>query len=191
LEQVPSIALNPLAVENSRWHEQKALASYQQVKLAQVPTIAFFASLTRQQFNTEPALFASNVRWIPSSYIGVKLVWSSPSANTLSQLFKAKYDYRLAQQNTAKVELQAGLQAQKLNVDHAKAVSQWKTNRQVYELNRDTYQKNLNLYRDGILSLDQTLTSFNTMTNSEYNLISSSVNILLAKSKIYLNNLEK
>ena len=54
--------------------------------------------------------------------------------------------------------------------------------------NREWFEKNKNLYAEGLISIDRTLNSFNAMLNANYNLITSKVSILLAQSKIDINN---
>jgi hypothetical protein len=80
------------------------------------------------------------------------------------------------------------MEQRQLGIDFSKAISQWTTNTEVYELKKESYEKNLNLYSEGILSLDQTLNSYNAMVSSNYNRISSAINVLLAQSKIDINN---
>ncbi len=186
--KVSSIDFNQLSVENSTWKEKRAWSSYQQNRLSQMPSISFFLSGNRQQFNPNAGLFDSNVRWIPSSYIGFKLSWVLPTANSVSQIYKAKYDYQLAVKNTEQTKIKAELTNKQLGVNYEKALSQWNTNQALYQLNADSYQKNLNVYNDGLLGLDQTLNSFNAMVNSNYNLISSGISVLLAQAKIEINN---
>lgn len=185
---IPIIDFNQLSIENSLWKEKRAWSSYRQVRLAQMPSISLFFSGSRQQFNPQSTLFDNNIRWIPSSYIGLRLSWGLPSANAISQTFKAKYDYQLALKNTEQVKIRTELNHKQLGVNYEKALSQWTTNQELYRLNQDSYQKNLNLYNDGLMGLDQTLNSFNVMVNSNYSLIASAISVLLAQSKIQINN---
>ena len=187
----PTIANNDLLAENSRLKELKALSAFRQSKLAQLPTFSFFFSQTTQQYNTQSTLFDSNVRWIPSSYIGFKLSLSLPNANAVSQIAKAKYDYHLAQKSTMQTNIKANITQQQLAIGYEKAQSQWTTHQKVHELNVESYQKNLNLYNEGLLSLSQTIDSFNAQVNSQYNVISAAIAIQLAKAKIQIHNTVK
>ena len=186
--KVTNIDFNQLSIENNTWKEKRAWSSYQQAKFSQVPTISFVISGTKQQFNPNAGLFDSNVRWIPSSYIGFKLTWALPSANAISQIYKAKYDYRLAVKSTEQAKIKAELNNKQLGVNYEKALSQWQTNKDLYQLNVDSYRKNFNLYQDGLLGLEQTLNSFNAMVNSNYNQISSGIAVMAAQAKIEINN---
>jgi ABC-type Zn uptake system ZnuABC Zn-binding protein ZnuA len=56
-------------------------------------------------------------------------------------------------------------------------------------LRKDTYEKNLANYEAGILSLEQTIRSFNEMVNSQYNLISSEKMVEMTLAKININNI--
>lgn len=184
----PTVSFNKLSTINSQLKEQSALAYYRQLKLSNLPYLSAFASNSNQQFSSTFSLFDNNVKWINSNYIGLKAVWIIPSATSLTQLSKSKYDYLLAKQNTAHNELKSQLEFKQLVVDYDKAESQMNTNKQVYELRADTYRKNLENYRFGLISLDILLNSYNAMITSEYNYISATVSVMLAQSKITINN---
>lgn len=185
---IPAIEPHNILYKNSLLKEQTALSNYKVQKKSLYPTFSFFQSYTNQQFNTSSKLFDNRVNWIPSSFIGLRLSVPIPGSNTISQVSKAKYDYLLAQKNTEQQKLKATLEVKQLQVDYEKALSQAKANREIYLLRKETYEKNLNLYREGLISLEQTLNSFNTMVSSNYNLISSGVTVLSAKTKIDINN---
>jgi outer membrane protein TolC len=186
--QAPAITNNNLSVQNSLLKEKLAWSNYKQYKYSLYPTLSFFQSATTQQYNTRGKWFDGSVRWIPSSYIGLRLNIPLPGANALAQVSKAKYDYQMAQKATGQQKIKADLEAQQLSVDFNKAAAQVAYNQQLYQLQVDTYQKNRNLYKEGLIGLDQTLTSFNAMANSHYNLIAAQVSVLLAKAKIDINN---
>lgn len=184
----PDIIYNDLNVNNSMLKEKYAFSSYRQTVKTQWPTLNFFVSNTSQQFNTQFKLFDSNVDWIKSAYIGAKLTMTIPTATSISQKYKAKYDYELAQKNTEHTKIKADLEFKQLGVDYEKALSQSKTNAEIFALRKDTYEKNQKLYAEGLLGIDQTINSYNAMVNGNYSLISSNVNVLLALSKIDINN---
>jgi outer membrane protein TolC len=186
--QKPFIETNPVVFTGSLLKEKIAYANYKQQKFAMYPTISFFQSYTTQQFNTSSKFLDNNVNWIPSSYIGLRLNIPIPSSNTITQVSKAKYDYLLAQKNTEQQKIKTGLQTKQLSVDYDKALSQAKTNSEIFMLRKETYEKNLNLYNEGLTGLEQTLNSFNTMVSSNYNLIASQVAVIAAKTKIDINN---
>lgn len=184
----PTVATSSLLVQNSLLKEKVAWSNYKQYKYSLYPTLSFFQSATTQQYNTQGKWFDGSVRWIPSSYIGLRLNIPLPSANALAQVSKAKYDYQMAQKTTAQQKIKADLEAQQLLVDFNKAAAQVTYTQQLYQLQADTYQKNRNLYKEGLIGLDQTLTSFNAMANSHYNLIAAQVSVQLAEAKIDINN---
>jgi outer membrane protein TolC len=184
----PTIETNPIAYTGSLLKEKIALSTYKQQKFSMYPTVSFFQSATSQQFNTRGKFLNNNVSWIPSNYFGLRLNVPIPSSNTISQVSKARFDYLLAKKNTEQQKIKGELETKQLDVDYNKAVSQAKTNKEIYLLRKDTYEKNLNLYNEGIIGLEQTLNSFNGMVNSNYNLIASQVAVLGLKSKIDINN---
>lgn len=184
----PTIKLNNLNTSSSLLKEEYALNNYQQLKFTMFPTISAFASNSNQQYNNNFSLFDENVNWINSNYIGLKAVWQIPSANTISQISKAKYDYLLAKENTEHSKLKSQLDFSQLSIDIEKAGSQFSTNEHISLLQNDSYKKNLENYQQGIISLSQLLTSYNAMVNSNYNYISSAVTVMLMQSKIKINN---
>jgi outer membrane protein TolC len=179
---------NPLKLNSVIFKEKIAFNYYKQLKYAYLPTITAFASNAYQQFSQQFKTFDGSSKWINSNYIGVKAVFNLPSANAITQSSKAKYDYLLAKENSTHANIESPLECSKLNIEYAKAISQFKTNKEIATLQIDSYNKNLGLYKQGLTSLDQLMNSFNTKVSSEYNLNASSVNVLLSQSKIDINN---
>jgi outer membrane protein TolC len=186
--QKPAAVVSNISFTSSWLKEKIAFSSYKQQKYSLYPTLSFFQAYTTQQFNTRGKLFDNTVNWVPSSYIGLRLSIPIPSSNTITQLSKARYDYLLAQKNTEQQKIKAGLEVRQLEVDYTKAVSQARSNNEIYLLRKETYEKNLNLYSEGLASLELTLNSFTAMVSSHYSLISSQVTTLAAKTKIDINN---
>jgi outer membrane protein TolC len=184
----PEIEFNELNLNSTALKEKYAYSNYRQISKTNWPTLNLFYNNTSQQFNTESIFMDKNVDWIRSSYVGLKLTIAIPNANSVSQKFKAKYDFELAQKNTEHAKIKADLDHKQLGIDYNKALSQSKSNAEIYALRKDTYDKNQRLYIEGLLGIDQTITSFNNMVNSKYSLVSSNINVLLAQSKIDINN---
>lgn len=186
--QVPQVVHNRLEVFNSLMKEKMAWSSYRQARFALLPTVSLFWSNTSQQFNTRSTLFDQDVRWIPSSFLGVKLNWNIPSAQAVAQISKTRYDYSLAKLNTEHLQNKMDIEAKQLSNDYLKAVSQTQAYREIFRLKRDTYTKNLGLYDAGLIGLDQVMNNYNALINSHYSLISSTISVLLAEANIALNN---
>lgn len=186
--QVPSIQFNDLLVSSSYLKEKYALSNYKQYKKNQLPTLSFVASNTFQQNNTKFRVIDNDVNWINSNYLGLKLIYNLPSARSVSQIYNAKFEYQLAQKNTEHYKIKAELDYKQLETDYEKALSQAKTNYEIYLLRKDTYEKNQKLYQEGLMGIDQTINSYNAMVNASYSKISSQINVALAQSKIDINN---
>lgn len=182
------IDFNELSLTSAEFNEEKALANYKHLKQSNIPTISFINHNSTQQYNTTAKIYNGSGRWYSNTYVGFKITIPIPTAASVSQTSKARYDYQLAKMNTEHFKVKSTLENHQLSIDFNKAVSQWTTNAEVYELKKDSYLKNLNLYSEGLLSLDQTLNSYNAMVNSNYNRISSAINVLYAQSKIDINN---
>lgn len=184
----PAVNTSNVSFTNSVLKEQMAQSTYKQQKYSLYPTLSFFQAYTNQQFSSDGKLLGNDARWIPSSYVGLRLNIPIPSSTAITQASKARHDYMIAQKNRKQQSLQAGLQTAQLITEFDKAVSELQATREIFFLYRESHEKNLLLYREGLLSLDQTLTSFNNMVNSHYNLISARVSVLAAKAKIDINN---
>lgn len=184
----PSIASNNIALTNNLLKEKTALYTYKQQKHSLYPTVSFFQSYTTQQNNTRGKLFDSRVSWLQSSYIGLRLNIPIPSSSTIAEVSKAKYDYLLAQKNTTQQKIKSDLEINQLGVDYNKAFSQAVANNKIFLLRKENYEKNLNLYKEGLVSSEQVLDSFSDMVTSNYDLVSSQVTVLAAKTKIDINN---
>lgn len=183
-----NIEKNALLSNNASIKEKLAKSAYRHVRNSFAPSISLFAAYQDQQFNTKSRLFDNNINWIPSNYVGVKLTIPLPSSQALTQSSKAKYDYLLAKNNTEQMNIQVDLNTKLLQTDFEKAKFQFFSTNEIYSLRKDTYQKNLLNYNEGVLTLEQTINSFNAMVNSNYNYISSAINVLLAETKININN---
>lgn len=187
-EQAPVIEINSLDARNSLLKEKIAEATFRKNKYSKVPTLSFFVSDTRQQYNTQPRVFDSSGDWIHSAYLGFKITLPFPTASTLSSTFESRYNYMLATKDTEKARIQSELQHRQLGVDYNKAWSKFVSNKEVLALRKDSYYKNRNLFEQGLIDTDQVLTSFNAMVNSSYDLITSTISVLLAVEKIEINN---
>lgn len=188
LNDMPEIKWNELNIQNSMLKEKEALSNFKQASKVNLPTLNFFFSNSNQQFNTQSTLFDKNVDWIRSSYVGLKLSFNIPTAESISKKYNAKFDFELAQKNTEQTKIKAELEFKQLGIDYNKALSQAKANREIYELRKDTYYKNQKLYSEGLIGIDQTINSYNAMVNDNYSMISAKVDVMLALSKIDINN---
>jgi outer membrane protein TolC len=186
LSQNPEIQTNTLLLESNRLKELSAFTTIQRTKRAFAPTVSFVASNSFNQYNNDFTIFGG--KWIMSNYVGLKINFALPNANTLSNKFKAQYDYQLAQKNTEQAKIKADLTVTQLETDWGKALSQTKSYGDILEIQTDTYEKNKNLYNEGLVSIDRVLHSFNALINVKYSLIASKINISLVQAKIDINN---
>lgn len=182
----PVIQLNDLLVQSHLLKEKYALGYIEKAKKSMYPTLSFMASNSFNQYNNDFTLFGG--KWITSNYVGLRLNFALPNANTISNRTKAYFDYELARKNTQQAQIKADLTTKQLSNDFEKAVSQLQSHAEILGIQRDTYEKNKNLYSEGLISIDRPLNSFNAMLNAQYSLISSKVSVMLAQSKIDINN---
>jgi outer membrane protein TolC len=182
------VAFSDLNLKSSLLKEQYAFNNFRQHKRAQLPTLSFFLSNTFQQNNTQFKLFDNNVDWINSNYIGLKLTFNLPSAQSITQISNARYDMLIAKKNTEQVKIKSDLEFKQLSTEMEKALSKMKSDQEIYNLRYDTYTKNQQLYSEGLIGIDQTINSYNAMLSAHYNLISAQINVQLAQTKIDINN---
>jgi outer membrane protein TolC len=180
------IAPNTLGFQNANAKARFALQSFKQVKNKLLPTLSIFAGNNFNQYNQALTLFGG--KWIHSQFLGFKLNLSIPSANDISNLYKLKYDYEIADKNAVQAQNKEKNQQAQLGIDLVKASSQFKTNREVQKIRSDSYYHQLNLYKEGMIGLDVVLNSFSLLVTSEYNTITALANIQLANAKIKINN---
>ena len=184
--QKPNIELNNLLVESNRLKESFTFTTIQKTKKAFAPTVSLVFNNAFNLYNNDFSILGG--KWITSNYVGLRFNLPLPNANTLSNKYKAEFDYQLAQQNTQQAQIKADLITKQLETDWEKGISQIKNYTEILEIQKDTYAKNRNLYSEGLISIDRVLNSFNALTNTIYSLNSSNVNILLAQAKIDINN---
>ena len=184
--QEADVLTNGLLVESNRLKESAAFIAVQKTKRAFTPTISVVASNAFNQYNNDFTFFGG--KWITSNYVGLRVNFVLPNANTLANKYEAQYDYQLAQKNIEQAQIKADLTAAQLENDWGKARSQTKNYAEMVEIQQDTYEKNKNLYSEGLIGIDRVLDSFNTLLNAKYSLIASKVSVLLAQAKIDINN---
>lgn len=187
-EQTPVVDKNFVDVRYRVLEEKLAAATLRKNRYAKIPRLSFFMSDTRQQYNTQSQLFDNNVDWIRSTYIGFKLSLPLPTASTMSAVNESRYKQLLAKKNTEKAQIQSELQYRQLGVDYDKAWSKFVSGKEIFALKQDSYYKNQDLFKQGLIDTNQVLTSFNAMVDSHYDLITSTISVLLAIDKIEINN---
>jgi len=189
-ENTPDIEVrdNELLFNNAFLNERISYSNFKKDKFSFLPSLSVFALKSEQQYNTRARFFDNKVNWTPSSYVGIRLTMPLPSASSISQFSKSKHAYQLAKNGTEQHKIQSKLNTCQLTVEYDKALSQRESNKEIYQLRKDTYAKNLQNYEAGVISLEQTIKSFNEMINSHYNLISSEKMVEMILTKININN---
>lgn len=187
-ETTPIVEQNNLDVSNALLKEKMALVNYRKNNAIKFPTLSFFGSESRVQYNTRSGLFDKNWDWYQSQYLGLRLTLSMPSAKQLGSIWESRYNYQISQRNAQQTKIQSELDHKNLSIAYAKAWSQFTTNREIFKLKKDSYLKNKELYQLGLISTETTLNSFSAMVSSDYNLSGSVAALLLAQAKIDINN---
>lgn len=180
------VKTNSLLTTSAMLKENYATENYEKTERNFYPTLSLVGSNSFNSYNQDFTLFGGD--WANSNYIGLKLNWLIPNSNQIANNVNAKYNLQLAQKAVEQAKIQASLNRTNLENNLQKAISQTKTKNEIFELQQSTYGKNRNLYVEGLQSLDRTITSFNNMINAKYEAINSNVNVLLAQTKITINN---
>lgn len=183
---MPTIAFNMLAVENSQLRERYARQSLKAANQSFLPTVSFQFSNSWNLYNTEFKPLSGN--WINSNYFGLKLNVPIPNSQQITNKYNADFDYQVAVNNTLKERNKSILEVKKYESEYRQAQSEIQSNEEILAIQRDTYSKNLNLYKEGIVALDVTIQSLNTVIATEYNLITAVSNLELVNAKININN---
>ncbi|MGE5680872.1 MAG: TolC family protein [Bacillota bacterium] len=187
-DSLPFVLKNSLIAEHANAQVKLALSAFDYAKLSFVPYLSVYAAYQKQQFNTHAALVDRNNNWSESNYIGLKLSVPLPSAESIRQTKRAKYDYLMAEKKAEQKKNQAELEYRQLLLEYEKAKSQLLTSREVLELQNETYKKNLINYNEGIIGLEPTLNSFNSMIRSQSSYLTAAANLMLAEENIQINN---
>lgn len=164
----------------------KANLAYQKMSL--MPSLSFFQSFSNQQFSTEGKLFSRSVDWVPSSYIGLKLSFQIPSATTVGQISKYRYDALLAEQQLEKEKIKVGIEQRQRFLTFNKHKMKTYNDEEVYGMRKRTYEKVMDLYREGLISIDRTLDSYRDMVDAGYGAISSRISTWKSLSQIRIYN---
>ncbi len=185
---LPAAAQGGLSVRNRQINEQIAWTNYRQARQAFLPTLSFVQSYSTNRYSSQAFFKELNARFIPSNYIGLRLNILIPGSSTIAQASKTRFEWLQARNSTEQERLQSALENRRMSVDYEKAISQWNNTRLLLTLYTDTYSKNLLLYREGLISLGDTLTSFNNLVNATYDEIAAAASVQLAKTKIDIHN---
>lgn len=164
----------------------KANLAYQKMSL--MPSLSFFQSFSNQQFSTEGKLFNRSVDWVPSSYVGLKLSFQIPSATTVGQISKYRYDALLAEQQLEKEKIKVGIEQRQRFLTFNKHKMKTYNDEEVYGMRKRTYEKVMDLYREGLISIDRTLDSYRDMVDAGYGAISSRISTWKSLSQISIYN---
>jgi len=182
----PEIQTNRLSLENSQLKEHYARLEYRRKRWSQLPTLSFVANQSFNLYNEDFAV--TNGNWISSNYVGLKLSVPLPNSKSVADRFNARYDQQLARETLRQEELSSAREHQNLSIEWDKAAAKVESKATILSLQADTYRKNRRLYTEGLLGLDRTLDSLNTLIQTDYELVESKVNLMLAAAKIEINN---
>lgn len=165
-----------------------AKANYSYHKMSLLPTLSFFQNYSNQQFSVEGKIFNRTVDWIPSSYIGLRLLFQVPSSSTIGQISKYKYDALIAQQRVNKEKIRVVNDQQQRLLAFEKYKEKTVNDEEIYGLRKRAYARVVDLYREGLIGIDRTLDSYKQMVDAGYSAISSKINVLRSFSQIQIYN---
>jgi outer membrane protein TolC len=175
-----------LSLENQKIKENYAFSALKQQEKSFYPSISLFFGHSSQQYNSDFTLWGG--QWVNSHYVGLKLNLNMPTAQSIANWSKAKFDHQIAQAQSQQANIKAELDQQQLGHDLAKAITLCNTQQATLLLRKDTYQKHKNLYQEGLLSLESTLNSYQAMLNTHDALLAAQASKALAQAKINIHN---
>jgi len=185
-----TVELTANTLQEQLYHKrfQYAQADANKKSWSMAPTLSLFASTSRQQFNTSFTIADVTGHWVPSSYIGFRMTFTIPSANTLTARTTALYSERVEENNWQQSQQQTILQQQQLQWQREQASNSVTQYERIYALDRDSYAKDEVNYRAGIVAVDTVLDSFKAMCTSAYQLATARAQQQLTEVKIEINH---
>ncbi|MDY0078739.1 MAG: TolC family protein [Bacteroidales bacterium] len=178
---------NQLEYKSSLLNLELANADFQTNRLMQYPTVSLMYYSAWQQ-NGNSTFFDSDIDWLNSQYIGLKISVPFPDINRYTLTKSAKINKTISMQNAAHTKLQNDFTNKQLVLDYEKAYSQLNTTNQIYQLKEQNYGLALNQFNMSILSSDKLIIAFNDMLISRLNYSSALANLNYTLSKIEINN---
>ncbi len=178
---------NQLEFKSSLLNLELADADFKTNRLMQYPTVSLMYYSAWQQ-NGNSTFFDSDIDWLNSQYIGLKISVPFPDINRYTLTKSAKINKTISMQNVAHTKLQNDFTNKQLVLDYEKAYSQLKTTNQIYQLKEQNYGLAMNQFNVSILSSDKLIIAFNDMLISRLNYSSALANLNYTLSKIEINN---
>lgn len=156
-------------------------------QLGYYPTLSLIGGWALQE-NSNNHFFDGNARWIPISYLGLKLNYGIPDASKIAQNRVVKTNLIVAQFNAQKQKNQQEFEQKQLALEYQKAIDNEKVTKEILKLRSDTYQKNLNLYEQNIYPTENLILSFTDELNAILAQTVAKVNVEFQNAKININN---
>lgn len=181
------VSLNTLKTQQAEYQIKYAQNELKISQLNYYPTLSLMGSLAFQE-NSNNHFFDGNARWIPISYLGLRLNYAIPDANKNAQNKVVKTSLEIAQFNSQKQQSQQQFEQKQLQLEYQKAIDNEQLTQKILNLKRDTYQKNLNLFNQNIYPAENLLFSFTDELNATLAHELAKVNIEFQQAKININN---
>lgn len=181
------VSLNTLKTQQADFQIKYAQNELKVSQLSYYPTLSLTGGLAFQE-NSNNHFFDGNARWIPISYVGLRLNYAIPDANKNAQNKVVKTNLEIAQLNSQKQQIQQQFEQKQLTLEYSKAVDNEQFTQKILNLKRDTYQKNLNLFNQNIYPAENLLSSFTDELNATLSHAVAKINIEFQQAKININN---
>lgn len=178
---------NQLQHQSSLLRMEQANADLKTNHLMQYPSVSLVFYDAWQQ-NSRNRFFDSEVKWLNSQYVGLKISMPFPDINRYTLTKNSQINKTISLQNEEHTKLQNDLTNKQITLDYEKAYSQFITAKQIYQLKEQNYRMALNQFNMAILPSDRLLVAFNDMLSSQLAYSNSLANLLFGKSKIDINN---
>ncbi|MDD2551419.1 MAG: TolC family protein [Dysgonamonadaceae bacterium] len=178
---------NQLQYESSLLNVEMAKADLRTNRLMQFPTVSLVFYDSWQQ-NSNSKFFDSDVNWLNSQYVGLKVSVPFPDINRYTLTKSSRINQVISSINAEHTKLENDLTNKQLILDYEKAYSQLNTAKQIYQLKEQNYGMVLNQFNMSILSSDKLIIAFNDLLASRLNYSSALANLNYTLSKIEINN---
>jgi hypothetical protein len=190
-----NVLAEPVTAMDARLRQQKAKLDYafakeslEKERNAFLPTVSFVFNYQTQWFDVKPNPFNSAQSWIPSNYFGLRLNVPIPGANQIGAYHNQKYQLDKSSLNAEQAAIQDELEASNLNIALNQVRSEHDNAQKVAGLRKLSYSRNVLNYEAGLVTLEYTINSLNTLVDADYAVIAAKHKVSLQEQLIKINN---
>ncbi|KAA9333625.1 TolC family protein [Adhaeribacter soli] len=172
-----------------QWRLRVAEREWQKQKARWAPEVWGYGNYSRQRLSNEVNVFNSDLPWLKTALIGLRLDWPLFTGfNRSISIRQAKLNKQIAENNLVQQALKTKQEYAELLLDYSNAQNSLQAYREHYALYQDNYALALYKYRQDVYSTDQLLQVFAEKLRSQNRYIYAVGNYYISRSLIQLKN---